>query len=468
MDERDWLASRFEAARPHLRAVAYRMLGSYAEADDAVQETWLRLHRAEPDRVENLTGWLTTIVGRVCLDRLRSRQARREELVGERPADSMSTPSEDLDPEQHALLAETVGSALLVVLDSLGPTERVVFVLHDLFAVPFAEVATIVNRSPDAARQLAVAPDAGCRASPQPVAPIWLASARSSTPSSPRPATATSTHCSRCTTRMRASGPTTSPCASAPRPKPTAHRRLPEQPLAGPGARSPVSSTAPSDSSGHRGRTKIAFCFAFIDSRIAAINMIADAEQVRELDIALLDDGPPAARTSARLTRRLGTERRQAPRQSHLGPAIRLTCNERTSHSDQEASMGEQVVMSLGVEDLEPAKTFYADGLGFEKDQDQGFFVSFKHDDRGPTVGLYTGDPFKYDASLVTEGGGHRGVTLSRVVETAERVDELMAQAAAAGAKILEPAHTAAWGGYIGYFTDPDGNLWKVVVGQSE
>jgi uncharacterized protein len=130
--------------------------------------------------------------------------------------------------------------------------------------------------------------------------------------------------------------------------------------------------------------------------------------------------------------------------------------------------MREQVVMSLGVEDLERAKHFYADGLGFEEDQDHGFFVSFKHDDRGPALGLYTGAPLEYDASLLTDGDGHRGVTLSRIVETAERVDELMAQAAAAGAKILEPAHTAAWGGYIGYFTDPDGNLWKVAVGQSD
>jgi uncharacterized glyoxalase superfamily protein PhnB len=130
--------------------------------------------------------------------------------------------------------------------------------------------------------------------------------------------------------------------------------------------------------------------------------------------------------------------------------------------------MGEQVVVSLGVEDLERATRFYTHGLCFEKDQDHGFFVSFKHGDSGPALALYSGDPLKYDASLVIEGGGHRGVTLSRIVQTAERVEELMAQAAAAGAKILQPAHTAAWGGYIGYFTDPDGNLWKVVVGQSE
>jgi catechol 2,3-dioxygenase-like lactoylglutathione lyase family enzyme len=130
--------------------------------------------------------------------------------------------------------------------------------------------------------------------------------------------------------------------------------------------------------------------------------------------------------------------------------------------------MGEQVVVSLGVEDLERAKQFYADGLGFAQDQDHEFFVSFEHGDGGPALALYTGDPLKYDASLVTDGGGHSGVTLTRIVDTAERVDELMAQAVSAGARILEPAHTAPWGGYIGYFTDPDGNLWKVVVGQSQ
>jgi uncharacterized protein len=130
--------------------------------------------------------------------------------------------------------------------------------------------------------------------------------------------------------------------------------------------------------------------------------------------------------------------------------------------------MSEQVVVSLGVEDVERAKQFYAVGLGFAQDQDHGLFVSFQHGDGGPALGLYTGDPLKYDASLVIEDGGYRGVTLTRIVDTAERVDELMAQAAAAGAKILEPAHTAAWGGYIGYFADPDGNLWKVVVGQSQ
>ncbi|MFD8304253.1 sigma-70 family RNA polymerase sigma factor [Streptomyces sp. NPDC059690] len=150
------LARRFEAHRPHLRAVAYRMLGSAAEADDAVQEAWFRLSRSDPDGVENLGGWLTTVVGRVCLDMLRSRRSRAEEplepLAGHaRVADV----SGGADPEQHAVLADSVGVALLVVLETLTPAERLAFVLHDLFAVPFDEVGEIVGRSPVAARQLA-------------------------------------------------------------------------------------------------------------------------------------------------------------------------------------------------------------------------------------------------------------------------------------------------------------------------
>jgi RNA polymerase sigma factor (sigma-70 family) len=149
MDDRDWLAERFEAHRPHLRAVAYHMLGSAAEADDAVQEAWLRASRADPAGVDNLGGWLTTVVGRVCLDLLRSRRSRREE-----PLDA-NLPDRGADPEAEAVLAEGVGSALLVVLDTLGPAERLAFVLHDLFAVPFQEVAAILGRSEAAARQLA-------------------------------------------------------------------------------------------------------------------------------------------------------------------------------------------------------------------------------------------------------------------------------------------------------------------------
>src|SRR5579862_5815070 len=147
----EWLAERFEADRARLQAVAYRMLGSASEADDAVQEAWLRLSRAETTEVENLSGWLTTVVARVCLDMLRSRKSRRETPLtadGELLLDAA-------DPEHEALLAESVGSALLVVLQRLAPAERVAFVLHDLFAVSFEEIAGIVGRSPVAARQLA-------------------------------------------------------------------------------------------------------------------------------------------------------------------------------------------------------------------------------------------------------------------------------------------------------------------------
>ena len=156
MSEHDWLAERFEENRPHLRAVAYRMLGSSAEADDAVQETWLRLSRAGVGGVENLGGWLTTIVARVALNMLRSRTLRREE-----PMDPPTTgqpvapPPNGTDPEHEAVLADSVGLALLVVLDTLTPAERLAFVLHDMFAVPFEEIAPIVERSPVATRQLA-------------------------------------------------------------------------------------------------------------------------------------------------------------------------------------------------------------------------------------------------------------------------------------------------------------------------
>ncbi len=151
MTEQDWLAERFEENRAHLRSVAYRMLGSTAEADDAVQEAWIRLSRADTSEVSNLGGWLTTVVARVSLDMLRSRESRREDPVGQEFPD---IPGET-DPEQEALLADSVGPALLVVLETLGPAERLAFVLHDLFAVPFEEIAPIVGRSPAAARQLA-------------------------------------------------------------------------------------------------------------------------------------------------------------------------------------------------------------------------------------------------------------------------------------------------------------------------
>jgi RNA polymerase sigma factor (sigma-70 family) len=155
MDESDWLAERFEAHRGRLRAVAYRMLGSLAEADDAVQGAWLRLSRADPSGVENLGGWLTTLVARECLDMLRARRARPEEPLGVHVPDPIVSTQDGGDPEQQALLAEGVGLALLVVLDTLAPAERLALVLHDTFAVPFDEIAPIVGRSPVATRQLA-------------------------------------------------------------------------------------------------------------------------------------------------------------------------------------------------------------------------------------------------------------------------------------------------------------------------
>src|ERR1700742_252616 len=155
MDEQQLLAERFEQHRPRLRAVAYRMLGSLTEADDAVQEAWLRVSRADTDAVENMAGWLTTIVARVSLNMLRSRRTRREQFLGPHLPDPIVDPSDGTDPEHEALLADSVGLALLVVLDTLTPPERLAFVLHDMFAVPFDEIAAIIDRSPAATRQLA-------------------------------------------------------------------------------------------------------------------------------------------------------------------------------------------------------------------------------------------------------------------------------------------------------------------------
>lgn len=155
MDEHENLAEQFEAHRTHLRSVAYRMLGSLAEADDAVQEAWLRLSRSDASGVENLGGWLTTVVARVCLDMLRSRRSRREESLDVQVIEPIASGEEGADPEHEALLADSVGLALLVVLDTLNPAERLAFVLHDMFAVPFEEIGSIVGRSPAAARQLA-------------------------------------------------------------------------------------------------------------------------------------------------------------------------------------------------------------------------------------------------------------------------------------------------------------------------
>jgi RNA polymerase sigma-70 factor (ECF subfamily) len=155
MDDQDALAERFEANRAHLRGVAFRMLGSLTEADDAVQEAWIRLNRTDTSRVDDLRAWLTTVVGRVCLNMLRSRKTRREASLETHLPDPIVSSEEGVDPEREALLGDAVGLALFVVLDALAPAERVAFVLHDVFAVSFEEIAPIVGRTPVAARQLA-------------------------------------------------------------------------------------------------------------------------------------------------------------------------------------------------------------------------------------------------------------------------------------------------------------------------
>jgi RNA polymerase sigma-70 factor (ECF subfamily) len=155
VSEQAWQVEQFERHRPHLRAVAYRMLGSVSEADDALQEVWLRLSRSDTDGVANMGGWLTTVVGRVCLDMLRARGSRREEYVGSWLPEPIVSIDDEADPEQEALIADAVGLALLVVLETLTPPERLAFVLHDMFAVSFEEIAPIVGRTPAAARQLA-------------------------------------------------------------------------------------------------------------------------------------------------------------------------------------------------------------------------------------------------------------------------------------------------------------------------
>jgi len=234
MDEHDWLAERFEADRTHLRAVAYRMLGSVSEADDAVQEAWLRLSRSGTDGVENLGGWLTTVVARVCLDMLRSRASRREDPFGEQVPEPIASREDMVDPEHEALLADSVGLALLVVLDTLAPAERVAFVLYDMFAVPFDEIGSILGRTPTAARQLASRARRRVQGRPCPTQ-ITAVSERSWTPSSPPREAATSTRSSRCSTRMSWSEPTPLPCVPARWARSTGRRLSPRPSPGAPG-----------------------------------------------------------------------------------------------------------------------------------------------------------------------------------------------------------------------------------------
>ena len=189
MDERDWLAQRFQEHRPRLRAVAYRMLGSTSEADDAVQEAWIRLSRSNAGEIDNLEAWLVTVVGRVALNMLRSRKTRREESLEAHLPDPIVDRADGIDPEHEALLADSVGLALLVVLETLTPAERLAYVLHDMFSVPFDEIGAILERSPNAARQLAsrgrrrirgadTTPDADAAAQQEEVVEAFLAAAR--------------------------------------------------------------------------------------------------------------------------------------------------------------------------------------------------------------------------------------------------------------------------------------------------
>ncbi len=189
MDERDWLAQRFQEHRPRLRAVAYRMLGSTSEADDALQEAWIRLSRSDASEIDNLEAWLVTVVGRVALNMLRSRKTRREELIDAHLPDPIVDRADGIDPEHEALLADSVGLALLVVLETLTPAERLAYVLHDMFSVPFDEIGAILERSPEAARQLAsrarrrirgaeMTPDADAAAQQEEVVEAFLAAAR--------------------------------------------------------------------------------------------------------------------------------------------------------------------------------------------------------------------------------------------------------------------------------------------------
>ena len=244
MDTADGSTAQFQAHRAHLRAVAYRMLGSLSEADDAVQETWLRLNRSGGE-VENLRAWLTTVVSRVCLDMLRARVARHEEPLDAHVPDPVVTAAGD-DPEQHALLADSVGLALLVVLDTLSPSERLAFVLHDIFAVPFDRIGPILDRSPAAAKQLASRADADSTMSARPPRPrpTRPASARCLTRSWPPRATATSRACWRCSTRTWCCGRTPAParwdprgCSGARRSGRPGHELRADGPLRAPGAR---------------------------------------------------------------------------------------------------------------------------------------------------------------------------------------------------------------------------------------
>jgi RNA polymerase sigma-70 factor (ECF subfamily) len=289
LHDHDWLAERFEANRAHLRAVAYRMLGSPAEADDAVQEAWLRLSRVDAGDIDNLGGWLTTVVARVCLDMLRSRTSRREEPMGERVPEPAAD-RDGADPEQQAVLAEGIGLALLVVLDTLAPAERVAFVLHDLFAVPFDQIAPVVGRSPSAAKMLAsrarrrvqgAAPDpAADLVRQRAVVDAFLAASRGGDFQTllalldPDVVLRSDPAAVKIGAVARVRG------ANAVAERFSGRAQVARPALVG---GTPGAAWAPG------GRPRIVFDFTITDGRITGIEILADPERIRQLDVTLLD-----------------------------------------------------------------------------------------------------------------------------------------------------------------------------------
>ena len=294
MDERAWLTESFEEHRTRLRAVAYRMLGSPSEADDAVQEAWLRLNRADTGSVENLSGWLTTVVARVCLNMLRTRESRREEPLDAHVPDPIISREDGGDPEQETLLADSVGLALLVVLDTLTPAERLAFVLHDMFAVPFDEIGPMIERSPAAARQLASrarrrvkggtpVPDADLTRQRR-VVDAFLAAARGGD----FDALLALLDPDVVLRADRAAGPTPAPIVLH------GVRRVAKGALL---ASERVRFTQPALVNGAvglvmapRGRLFLVLGFTITDGKITEIDVIADPDRLRQVDLAVLDD----------------------------------------------------------------------------------------------------------------------------------------------------------------------------------
>jgi RNA polymerase sigma factor (sigma-70 family) len=291
MDKYEWLAERFEAKRPHLQAVAYRMLGSLSEADDAVQESWLHLSRSGTSGVENLGGWLTTVVARVCLDMLRSRNSRREEPLEASVTEPIISREDGIDPEYEALLADSVGLALLVVLDTLNPAERLAFVLHDMFDVPFDEIAPIVDRSPTAARQLAsrarrrvrgaaTVPDTDLTRQRE-IVGAFLAASRSGDFDALLAALDPDVvlRADHAAVHAGASSEVRGAPAVA---RQFSGRARSAQPALVNGAAGAL--WAPG------GRPRVVFGFTITRGKIVAIDLVADPERLRQLDVAVLDD----------------------------------------------------------------------------------------------------------------------------------------------------------------------------------